>query len=309
MSAEVMSAEASGNTIASAFISRSFQFTLNQPEKYNELKNILTSLKSLNYLISCEEIAPTTNHKHMHIYVHFNRSYKLNKRILAIGAHVEKCKGSPQQNIAYIEKNGKIIDEIGERPRQGAKTFKEIHEMKIEDVDPHLYRIKKDIDEDYNKEDMFNNMLSEIENNELKAPKVYYYTGDTGCGKTYNAYKDAIKEYGKENVGKITIENNFLSIIRPNAKCFVIEEFRPSQMKGANFLQMIDKYGYDAPIKGGHKMIRPEAFYICSIISPHNIYKDELNGQFLRRITYVRSVNENHEIDEHKPNLIDIDDL
>lgn len=34
-------------------------------------------------------------------------------------------------------------------------------------------------------------MLNELENNELKGPDVYYFTGESGKGKTYNALMKA----------------------------------------------------------------------------------------------------------------------
>ena len=36
-------------------------------------------------------------------------------------------------------------------------------------------------------------MLNEIEKDELKGPDVYYFTGDSGKGKTYNAMKKALE--------------------------------------------------------------------------------------------------------------------
>lgn len=48
---------------------RHWQLTLNEVSKYKQLKEYLTDLSSLSYFISCEEVAPTTGHKHIHIYV------------------------------------------------------------------------------------------------------------------------------------------------------------------------------------------------------------------------------------------------
>ena len=53
--------------------SRHFQLTLNEPQKYEKIKNYLKGLSNFKYLISCEEIAPITGHKHIHIYVQYNK--------------------------------------------------------------------------------------------------------------------------------------------------------------------------------------------------------------------------------------------
>ena len=55
-------------------------------------------------------------------------------------------------------------DEIGEKPRQGIKTVKELKEAKLEDIDnPILRNIKKKIDKQTNEEKAFFSMLEEIE--------------------------------------------------------------------------------------------------------------------------------------------------
>lgn len=284
----LLATEQSGNTKTDCSKSRAYQFTLHKTEKYNDLKQELTKLKSLDYLISCKEVCPTTKKEHIHIYAHFKTPYKLNKKILGIGAHIEFCRGSPKQNIAYIRKDGVILDEIGEEPKQGmARTVKELREADISEINPMLYRIKKTIDEEEKSKNTFLEMLDEIENDKLRAPKVYYITGDTGKGKTYAAYKLALSMYSKENIAKLTLNNNFVDITNgENAKCYVIEEFRPSQIHASNFLQLTDKYGYRCNIKGGFATIRPECLIIASIIPPEQLYLlEEINEQFLRRIT------------------------
>lgn len=138
-----MTAVVPGNTTPGPnFRGRSFQFTLNQVEKYDALVAELKKLKTCAYLISCREIAPNTQHEHIHIYCHFSQTYKLSKKILSFGAHVETCKGSPKQNIAYVEKDGNVIEEYGTRPSQGCRTVAELREMDVEEVSPQYYRIK-----------------------------------------------------------------------------------------------------------------------------------------------------------------------
>ena len=181
-----------------------------------------------------------------------------------------------------------MLDEIGEEPKQGmARTVQELKEADISEINPVLYKIKKAIDEEEKSKNTFLEMLDEIENDKLRAPKVYYIKGDTGKGKTYAAYKLALSMYDKRNIAKLTLNNNFVDITNGDeAKCYVIEEFRPSQIHAANFLQLTDKYGYRCNVKGGFATIRPECLIIASIIPPDQLYfTEEVNEQFLRRIT------------------------
>lgn len=286
MASEAKASDARGNTKA-----RAYQLTLNQPEKLSELLENMKSYKSLDYyMVSHLEVGEEKQHEHYHIYVHFKTPIKLNIK-KCCGAHVEYVKGTYNDNLKYFTKQGELTDEWGEKPHQGLKTVKELKEMNIEEVPPQYYRIKKEIEAEENDENNFFEMLDEIEKDELKAPKIIYITGGTGKGKTYKAYKIALQNYEKKDIGKLTLKNDFFDIINKNAKCFVIEEFRPSQIKASDFLQLTDKYGYRANIKGGFVSLRPEMLIICSIIEPEKIYKEEINQQFIRRITEIINLN------------------
>ena len=166
-------------------------------------------------------------------------------------------------------------------------------------------KIIDEMNEKENEEEIFLNMLDEIEKDELKGPNVIYLTGESGSGKTYMAYKIALKKYPKNEIGRININNNFFKIIGDNKKCYVIEEFRSSQIKAADFLQLTDKYGYSCNTKGGFKTLRPETIIICSIIRPQDLYKnEEINQQFLRRITEAYEI-VNHELIKYDLNECD----
>lgn len=280
MATEEMTTQARGNTKA-----RAFQLTLNDISKLEELKQNIMSYKSLRYLmVGAIEKAPTTGHEHVHIYAYFKTPIKLSIK-KCCGAHIEPTKGTFNDNLKYLTKDGDLTFEWGERPHQGLKTVKELKEMNAEDVPPQYYNIKTKIDQKKHDKDVFFEMLDEIEHDELKAPEIVYITGGTGKGKTYTAYKTALKEFKKSEIGKLTLKNEFFDVVNENAKCFVIEEFRPSQIKASDFLQLTDKYGFRCNVKGGFCTLRPKKIFICSIIPPEQIYKEEINKQFLRRIT------------------------
>lgn len=275
-----MTTQARGNTKA-----RAYQLTLNDVSKINELKENIMSYKSLRYLmIGAIEKAPSTGHEHVHIYAYFKTPLKLSIK-KCCGAHIEPTKGTFNDNFEYLTKDGPLTFEWGEKPHQGLKTVKELRELNVDEIPPQYYNIKMKLDQKKHDEEVFFNMLDEIENDNLKAPNIVYITGGTGKGKTYSAYKMALKEFKKEEIGKITLKNDFFDIVNESAKCYVIEEFRPSQIKASDFLQLTDKYGYRCNIKGGFITLRPEKIIICSIIPPEQIYKEEVNKQFMRRIT------------------------
>ena len=103
-------------------------------------------------------------------------------------------------------------------------------------------------------------MLKEIRNNELKGPDVYYFTGESGRGKTYAAMTKATELHKDEEILFLTLNDNIGHIRggnRLNPKCLVIDELRPSDIKPAMFLTLTDKYGATINIKGGSIYVRP----------------------------------------------------
>lgn len=287
MATEVPATEARGNTKARAFF-----LTLNQPERIIKLIDGLQSYKSCDYImVSPIEKGEKTQHEHYHIYAHFKTPIKLSVKKTE-GANIQHVKGTFKQCLDYLTKQGELSFEWGERPHQGLKTVGQLKQMEADDVPPQYYRIKREIDAREQDEQNFFEMLGEIEQDQLRAPQIVYITGGTGKGKTYRAYKMALNNYPKEDIGKLTLKNNFFDVINEHAKCFIIEEFRPSQISASDFLQLTDKYGYRANIKGGFVSLRPEMLIICSIKPPEEIYKDEVNQQFLRRITQRIDLND-----------------
>lgn len=115
---------------------RCFQLTLNNENgtideakvelynKYNKLKEYLTSLK-FNYYIACEEVNKK-GYYHIHIYIQFNTPRRLSVKKCQ-GAHIETCKGTTTENINYIKKDGAIIDEAGTpKLNKGGASIKEV---------------------------------------------------------------------------------------------------------------------------------------------------------------------------------------
>lgn len=285
---------ASGNTMPSAcvFKARSFLITLNEVDKYESLKTLLTSLKSMDYFLSAEEVAPTTGHKHMHIYVHFNNTYKLNQKIIKIGAHIDICKGSPQQNIKYVKKDGNVIDEIGEPPQQGGLRVKDLKELDSPDeLDWKQYNTYMKIHE--NDEMDVDDMHKEI--------VVYYISGPSGVGKTQRA-KQIIRENSDKYGTKVSIvkyESNFWHGVGSGRNVAIYDDFRDSHMKPSEFINFIDYNRHYMNVKGGNCINDYKLIIITSVQPLENIYmnvSDEPRKQWVRRISQNIALEEPLEI-------------
>lgn len=283
--------------------SRNFQFTINEIEKYNTLIEIIKNLKSCDYYISCLEEAPTTGHKHIHLYTHFSNAYRISKKILDLGVHIEICKGSPKQNIEYIEKDGNILDEFGKRPKQGMKTVKELKNINNpDDLNWNEYNTWKKIHND------MENDKYDIDIDDLyKEVKIYYIFGPSGIGKTEKSkqiVRDNKNKYGNK-INMVKYENGFWTGIG-NTKIAIYDEFRDSSMKPSEFINFIDYNKHTLNIKGGSKINNYELIIITSVQNPEYIYSnvgDEPRKQWLRRMEIIDMRPKDIEND------IDIDDL
>lgn len=227
---------------------------------------------------------------HMHQLIYFKNAVSWNTIKKAYDtSHIEIAK-NVYDCIDYISDTTKRktnFQEIGKRPvdMRFKSTSELLDTQDVTEIPWQQVNTWKRLRAEKKDYDTFLEMLGEIEKDELKAPTVVYITGGSGKGKTYSAYKRALKEYPKEKIGKLTLKNDFIDVLNEDADCFVIEEFRPSQIKASDFLQLTDKYGYRCNIKGGFATLRPKCIIICSIKKPTEIYKDEVNTQFMRRIT------------------------
>ena len=223
---------------------RHFQLTLNQPENYEEVKSYLTKLKQFRYLISCKEYAPTTGKEHIHIYVQFLNSQKLNVKKCK-GAHIEKCFGTPEQNKAYIEK-GELIDEIGIFGTNETSRFPTIDQVKLMSKEERnqlpisYYNTVKKINTE---ED---NMM---DTDDIYKPdvKVYYFFGPSGIGKSKNAV-EMIKKYGKK-FDELKYENGFWLGYGGSEIAFY-DDWRDNHMKASEFINFIDYYIHNLNVKG-----------------------------------------------------------
>lgn len=93
---------------------RRYLITINDTEgkDINDIVSSLKTLSSIRYCVAGEELAPTTGHKHWHLYIHFiDRVYFSRVRSLLRTAHVDECHGTEFDNYRYVVKEKKIYEE------------------------------------------------------------------------------------------------------------------------------------------------------------------------------------------------------
>lgn len=257
---------------------RDWQLTLNDVDKLETVWEYLTNRSSCTYCIACIEVAPTTGHVHAHIFVQFNNASALSLK-KCCGAHVEKCRGTPQQNMEYIKKGGEIWDEFGTLRTWGGimPTIKNVKEMTAaeisETVPVNLINCVKRVKNETPGERFFREV------------NVEWHYGPTGTGKTRYAF-----EKGCEAVEY----NNGFFTDWGDAKKIVIEETR-GEIPYRTLLKLTDSYHnyYTVNIKGGFKYVDLDEIVITSPYHPRDCYKQQVDkedsiDQLLRRINILK---------------------
>lgn len=262
---------------------KGFQLTCNEIDKLGDVLSYLRGL-SPNYLLAGKEEAPSTGHKHAHIYVQFPNARRLSLKKL-LGAHVEKCFGSPEQNMKYVKKEGaEIVCEEG-APRlnymPSIKKLKEMPKEEREGLSAVLYNIVAKVNAEEAKAIPVDDYYKDIE--------VIYIYGESGAGKTREAIK-ILKDRGIKTFNEIKCVNGFWHGVTESAGAALYDDFRYSHMSASEFINLIDYNRHTFNVKGGSVRNNYSLIIITSIQDPEDLYPsltekdEEPKRQWLRRI-------------------------
>ena len=249
---------------------RNFQLTLNEVDNWDELLSYLKGLQT-NYMLACLEKAPTTGHKHIHVYIQFPTPHALSLKKLA-GAHIEVCKGSPEENIEYIrktkqpEKRGEIILEMG-TPRlcyvPSIKEAKAMDSEVLQGLNLNFFNIVQKIEVEKKKAISPAEYYKEIE--------VYWIWGESGAGKTRYAINDMLKK-GIEKFNEVKMVGEFWHGVQEDCEVALYDDWRDNHMKPTELINFIDYNKHIMNIKGGSVRNNYKTIYITSLQSPEQIY-------------------------------------
>lgn len=240
-------------------------------------------LDGYQYHLYGREVCPETGRKHLQGYVFFKSARALSSVIKLLKPHhVEPCKGSPQDNIAYCKKGGDWIED-GVAPIKGRRTdLEELYaqakaKRKFKDViednpnfiryEPYFKRMK-DLNSDYDS---------------YVKKEVYIYWGATGTGKTRKAYADYPGLY---RVSSYKWFDGY-----DGEETVLFDEFRPDNMHFHQLLELTDGYGIRKEVKGGFTYFNPKVILFTSNDDPRRWYTDTDMAPFFRRVTKIHHFN------------------
>ena len=272
--------------------SRKWLLTLNNPVDKGVTDEIITTiiqtnLKSLIYACWSQEVGGEEGTHHLHLYLHFKSPIRFSTIKNNFNtAHIDKARGTAQQNRDYVYKEGKWLEtnksetnlrethrELGEIPeeRQGRRNdledlYQQIKEGKtnaeiLEDspknllILSHIDRTRKTI-------------LEEKYKSTWRDLKVTYIFGPTGVGKT----RSILEYYGYETVYRVTDYKNPFDSYNQQ-QILVLDEY-DSQLKIQTLLNLLDGYPLELPCRYANKIACYTKVFIISNSSLSEQYKD-----------------------------------
>lgn len=291
--------------------SRKYQLTINNPEEkqlgHEQIKAILTGLKSVVYWAMADEIGLETHTRHTHLYLQSRTPLRFSQiKRLFPDAHIESARGSAAENRAYVEKSGKWADDtkadtsipgtfeewgaIPDEPGQGFRSdIAQLYHMisdgmtnaaimaEYPDLAIHISRMDK----------IRQDILEARYRNEFRHLDVTYIFGPTGTGKT----RGVMEKHGYSNVYRVTDYTHPFDRYAQEP-VLVLEEFRSSLMLNS-VLNLLDGYPLALPARYANRQACYTTVYIISNIDLSQQYTHVQESEpeswkaLLRRIHHV----------------------
>jgi len=261
--------------------SRSFVLTLNN---YTEEEFELLKELKYKYIIIGDEIGENGT-PHLQGYVNFSNSTSFNTIKKACPrAHIEVAKGSPRQNYEYCSKQ-QIKYEDGTRPEPGKR--KDIDKIKeyIETTDnPNMSDVIDSFATSLQSIRLAEVMLKYKEKPRQTKPKVEWYYGETGTGKTRQALEEYPNAYIKDNDNKWWEGYD-------SHETIVIDDLRHDTFPFNQLLRILDRYPNRLECKGGSRQNVAKQIIITSPYDPQQMFQERLHeniDQLIRRIDKIK---------------------
>lgn len=277
---------------------RNCLFTLFDIDKYQQIRQYLTNLKNFQYLVAAKEICPETKREHIHIYCQFKKPSNVSQN-KCFNAHLDVSRGTPEQNIKYVKKDGNILDEIGEHKTNAKTRFVSYNEIKkmTPQQRGELSFINANIIEKFNYRDQLKFRKSTQKKGFLPGGYIFvkYIWGPSGSGKSelaMNILEGIMGDDSNKFWDNIGHQDGFWHGISGETEYAFYDEFRDTQMPPYKFINFIDYNIHSLNIKGCYIMNKYKYIVITSTQNPREIYanmkdRDEPSKQWLRRMEII----------------------
>lgn len=269
--------------------SRGYCFTLNNYEPHH-----IDAINSIDSRYCCygKELAPTTGTPHLQGYIYFRsaRGFESVRSVFPAGTHLEVANGSGPQNRAYCSKGGDFCErgdcpldssQKGDRERDRWDRIISLAEMgdfgTLRSEYPQEYATRLRMLEHIHRK-----RPRSVDSLEGPGPFHEWFVGPTGCGKSSRARAENPGAYIKEPESRWWDDYD-------GEESAIIDDFDKFQLAlGGNLKRWLDRYPFQAEVKGGMMMIRPKKIVVTSQYTPAQIWDDEKTvDAIMRRVKLV----------------------
>lgn len=262
--------------------------------------------RRLQFAYTCFQLetAPTTGNLHCQGYIYFKTNRRMGwvKRWLGefgmlfhinrpIYPHLERAKGTAEQNREYCSKSDTAVDssfrELGDMPRQGNRSdLGELAAAIAEGTD--LTAIAEIFPTEYIRYNRgiqaLKTALSSKPRSSSVDPTVYWWFGPTGTGKSRQAFESYPDAYIKMPTNKWW--DGYV-----DQKVVILDDYRPSMCPFHELLRLLDRYPMKVEFKGGSTELQATTFIITTCERPELLWQgktDEMIDQLIRRLTEIK---------------------
>ena len=288
--------------------SRKWQITINNPldhdMQHDAIKEIMKEFASAVYWCMCDEIGKEgTYHTHLYFVCRGGVNFSTVKKRFE-GAHIQMANGTSQQNLDYIRKEGRWLNDK-KRGTNLPDTFEQWGEMPLERqgqrndlVD--LFDDIKDGKSNYElleenpalmmNLDKIERARQVIRENQFKSTwrdlEVTYLWGPSRSGKT----RIIMELYGYENVYRVTDYQHPFDTYA-SQEVLVFEEFR-SSLRIGEMLNYLDGYPVSLPARYLNKTACFTKVYLISNIPLDEQYKEIQQQSLPTWLAFKRRISE-----------------
>ena len=127
-------------------------------------------------------------------------------------------------------------------------------------------------------------LLKYKEKGRTTKPKILWYHGETGTGKTHTAYEEHPDAYIKDN------EHKWFEGYDAH-ETIIIDDMRYDTFKYNHLLRILDRYPNRLECKGGSRQNLAHTIIITAPQSPQEMFENKITeniGQLLRRIDEIK---------------------
>lgn len=315
---------------------RKYQLTINNPAKHgcdhDNIKAALAGLKSTVYFCMADEVGEKEHTPHTHVYVAFSSPVRFStlRKAFKGAAHIEVCRGTSEENRAYILKVGKwAASDKAETTLSGTfeewGTLPDEHQGRRSDL-ADLYEQIKAGASDF--QILENNpaymrhigllektrqaIAKENAKNGYRELSIIYLYGEHGTGKT----RYVLEQHG-EDVFRVTdYKNAFDNYGGQKVICF---DGYNGDFSLRNLLTYTEGYRLELPSRYYNRWAQYDTVYFISNQAPDELYKDSrynnptLWQAYLKRFTDIvlftaDGKHVRHEVTEHFQ-IVPVDEL